>query len=306
MNIRLIDDLTTCEELWDVHFPQHYITDLWPYRLAFHSEFKNPLHFLVIEDGSEMVGFFPLSLVEETQTLVCFPGELWQGRTWIEQNRVFAEHPAVFSAVRDYARSKSFHVDIRYVLNDNSSLNEFDVDEINFLFCPHQYDYNLDRYYQAWSSRRSLKSILKDIKAFEERAMRIVENRWSDWDSLVAMNVSRFGADSYFADQRFVRGMRMVIDWLKDSGWLTMTTVEIDGRIAAVDAGSVMNNIYTVFAGGVDSDFPGIAKVINMFHLRRTCEQRYDHVDFLCGDFHWKRIFHLSQRPLYKFTQLSN
>jgi hypothetical protein len=30
-----------------------------------------------------------------------------------------------------------------------------------------------------------------------------------------------------------------------------------------------------------------------------ACEQKLDRVDFLCGDFNWKAMFHLSPVPLY-------
>ncbi len=64
--------------------------------------------------------------------------------------------------------------------------------------------------------------------------------------------------------------------------------------------GAVWNNTYTVLAGGTHRDFRGVAKLINFHHLDWACENRLDSVDFLCGDFGWKRRFHLTARPLYK------
>jgi hypothetical protein len=36
-----------------------------------------------------------------------------------------------------------------------------------------------------------------------------------------------------------------------------------------------------------------------MHHITYACEQKLDSVDFLCGDFNWKTLFHLTPAPLY-------
>jgi hypothetical protein len=38
-----------------------------------------------------------------------------------------------------------------------------------------------------------------------------------------------------------------------------------------------------------------------LHHLRRACDERLDCVDFLCGDFAWKPLFHLRPRPLFLY-----
>jgi CelD/BcsL family acetyltransferase involved in cellulose biosynthesis len=45
-----------------------------------------------------------------------------------------------------------------------------------------------------------------------------------------------------------------------------------------------------------------VAKLINFHHLEIACRERFDSVDFLCGDFGWKQRFRLVARPLYEFT----
>ena len=57
-----------------------------------------------------------------------------------------------------------------------------------------------------------------------------------------------------------------------------------------------------MLAGGTNHEFPGVAKLINFHHLEIACHQRFDSVDFLCGDFGWKRRFRLVARPLYQIT----
>jgi CelD/BcsL family acetyltransferase involved in cellulose biosynthesis len=76
----------------------------------------------------------------------------------------------------------------------------------------------------------------------------------------------------------------------------------VGGRIAAVDMGAIWKNSYTLLAGGTHPEFPGIAKLINLHHMEWSCSQKFDTVDFLCGNFNWKERFHLTPRPLYELS----
>jgi CelD/BcsL family acetyltransferase involved in cellulose biosynthesis len=114
------------------------------------------------------------------------------------------------------------------------------------------------------------------------------------------LNLDAFKADSYFHDQRFMRSFERLAAWLHQQGLLRITAVLIGGKVAAVDIGALLRSEYTVLAGGTAAEFPGVAKAINLFHIRWACEQGLDRVDFLCGDFNWKQRFHLFARPLFK------
>jgi hypothetical protein len=70
--------------------------------------------------------------------------------------------------------------------------------------------------------------------------------------------------------------------------------------------GSIYRGVYTVMAGGANSRYRGVAKLINLHHMQWACQQRLQRVDFLCGDFHWKKQFHLSPRPLYLLSSLAS
>jgi hypothetical protein len=78
-----------------------------------------------------------------------------------------------------------------------------------------------------------------------------------------------------------------------------MTSIFIDGELAAVDMGCMYRGVYTLLGGGTHGGYPGVAKLINLCHMRRACDERMEWVDFLCGDFSWKTLFHLTPRPLY-------
>lgn len=90
--------------------------------------------------------------------------------------------------------------------------------------------------------------------------------------------------------------------FLHRQGWLRMVSLEIAGKTVAVDIGSLYKGTYTVFLGGTDRDVQGIAKAMNMYHIESACNEGFSKIDFLCGDFHWKKLWHFDLEPLYKFV----
>ena len=39
--------------------------------------------------------------------------------------------------------------------------------------------------------------------------------------------------------------------------------------------------------------------------MKRACREQLTEADFLCGDFSWKKLFHLTPRPLYLLSNAS-
>ncbi|UCF31152.1 MAG: GNAT family N-acetyltransferase [bacterium] len=295
--LRVVRDLEEARSLWEAIMPREMITDLWEVRSSFHRHFSRPIHFLVEETGGRLSGLLPLSWVEEQGCYAFFPGETWKGRTWLEQNILTARDPERLLA----AVPGPFH--IRYLSNRSAALPaNRTVDEIGYLFRPPHFGFEFDRFMGQFSSK-SIKRIGREIEAIEAMGISWRQNRIEDFDSMVTMNVSRFGHDSYFSDPRFRRGFRDMVSFFDQQGWLRVTTVLIAGETAAVDIGVLYNGVYTLMAGGTSAFYPGIAKLINLHHMRRACEERMLEVDFLCGDFNWKKMFHLQERPLYLLAE---
>lgn len=303
IEIRCESNLEECRRLWQTLIPSEKITDLWETRECFQSSFNRDLLFIVAEDAGQVVGLLPLAWVAEKNYYGYFPGEVWKGTTWLEQNRIIARDKDVMKAMFGWLvdNKKTYH--LRY-MNDHSAYDvPAEVDEIGYLFQAPKYDYRFESYHEEFS-RKSIKAILKGIQAFRDRGMEIRLDHLEDFDLLVEMNLSRFGESSYFADDRFTKGFRNLRDLLHQNGWLKMVTILVEGRPAAVDMGSVYKGAYTLIGGGTHADFVGIAKVINMFHIQRSCEEKYLEADFLCGDFLWKPMFHLTPRPLYLMANI--
>ena len=300
-DVRLLTDIGSGRSIWQKLVPPETIWDLWEVRECFHRNFQRPSLFLTVREKDRLRGFLPLSWLEESGCYGYFPGETWSGKTWIEQNRIPAEDSAVLKTLLSGC-PENYH--LRYLAcRKEEPFRGSVVDEIGYLFRPSRYGFNMDGYFREFS-RKSRARIRKELGSIHARGINYRYDRDADFKELVALNRIRFGETSYFSDRRFTDSFRELVGLLRDRGWLRVTTVLIGNRIGAVDIGAVYNQTYTLLAGGTNPDFPGVAKIINLHHMDFACRRRLRTVDFLCGDFAWKKIFHLCPRPLYLLSSV--
>jgi hypothetical protein len=301
LKVDVCNDLEKAEGLWRRYWPQNCLFDLWPVRACFQDQYHNEPHFIVASRGRRVRGLLALSRIEETQCYGHFPGELWQGKTWLEQNKIVAANPATARSLLDHmpagTRLRYLDCDDRLGITPWAAL-----DETGYLFYPRQFNNSFDAYWGAFSGK-SRKKIRGEINRLTAGGVAFRYDRPADVDWMLRLNLERYGHLSYFNDVRFLRAFEKLAAWLLANDLLRVTTVLIGGRIAAVDMGAVWNNTYTVLAGGTHADFPGVAKLINLHHLEWACAQEISVVDFLCGEFNWKDRFHLTPRRLYQMWQ---
>jgi Acetyltransferase (GNAT) domain len=300
-DVRVCKDLEEIQHLWRQYWPQQCIFDFWPVRAAFQRQFQHDPHFLVAERQGNICGMLALSWIDEEQYFGHFPGELWHGKTWLEQNRVIAtddrSFEAMWEAVPDVAQIRYLHPD--GYLPEGASVT---VDEVGYLFRPPQYRYDFNAYLGQFSGK-TRKKIRCETNRLHARGVSFRYDHLADVDWLFRLNLEAFRGDSYFSDPRFLNAFEDLVIWLQNHDLLRVTSVLVGGQLAAVDIGAVWNGTYTVVAGGTGRDFPGIAKLINFHHLEWACHQQLREVDFLCGEFNWKNRFHLAPRPLYKMSK---
>jgi hypothetical protein len=296
LSVQKVENINECRELWNKMIPQELVSDLWEVRYCFHTHYRHKPCFLVAEENNRIKGFLPLSWNAETGKYNYFPGETWEGKSWLEQNRIITDNPQTLNTML-LALDGPYH--LRYLREEGFwSENGRPVDEIGYLFIPENYGFDLNRYYEAFS-HKSAKKLKKELDKWNIHNVEWQYNNIDDFEILCQMNRSRFGRLSYFHDERFLASFRSLVKFLNRNGWLRIVKVSIDGEPAAVDMGSLYNGMLTMLAGGTSEEFRGIAKLINIHHITYACEQKLDSVDFLCGDFNWKTLFHLTPTPLY-------
>lgn len=302
---RVVDDLAEGRRIWEELFPRAHLTDLWEVRACFQEHYRRPLHFVLAEEDGVLAGFLPLCWIEERQGYAYFPGELWAGHTWLEQNRVIVRHPDVLRAMLEAC--PGWH-HVRYLLPCDPPVPGAVVDEINYQFHPPEYDYDMERYFARFS-HRTAKRLRREVAGLRERLAMRMSGPESDFavnegafDAMVTLNRDRFGERSYFADDRFTEGFRSLVRLAHERSWVRFTSILDADKPVAVDFGCVYDDAYTMLGGGTHAEYPGVAKLINLQHMEVACCERFSSVDFLCGDFAWKTLFHLTPRPFFVIT----
>jgi hypothetical protein len=297
--IRIFDDYDECRTLWNCMMPGQLIWDLWEVRDCFQRNFQNPLCFIVQEEHGKIKGLLPLSWVDEIKSFTCFPGETWQKKTWLEQNRIPVQGGCTAFDLLCHIPGPCH---LRYLCSGfSSNYVDYLIDEVGYLFRPPEYNYNMEKFHSKFSGK-TLKQIHRGIEHLKSHGVSYRYDRMADVELMLNMNQDRFGEDSYFHDPRFAQSFLDLAHFLYKEGLLKVVTLFLAGEVAAVDMGSVYNGVYTVLAGAANPDWCGVAKMINFHHLELACRMRVNEVDFLCGDFNWKKNFHLSPRPLYQIT----
>jgi len=301
IDVSVCQDLGEVHRLWQRHWPRKCLFDLWPVRACFQRHFQHTPYVLVAKRRGTFRGMLALSWIGEEQYFGHFPGELWRGKTWLEQNRILAEDQATFEALSDAVpdRAQIRYLDPEGYLPEGASVT---MDEIGYLFRPPQYGYDFNAYMAEFSGK-TRKKMRSELDRLHAKGVSFRYNRLADVDRLFRLNMEAFGENSYFSDPRFLSAFEDLVIWLHAHDMLRVTTVLVGGEMAAVDIGAVWNGTYTVVAGGACSDFPGVAKLINFHHLEWACQRQLQEVDFLCGEFNWKNRFHLTPRPLYQMAK---
>ena len=88
LDINIYKDLAEVKRLWINHWPRRCFFDLWPVRACFQSQFNHSPYFMVARQNGEFRGLLALSWIDEEQCYGHFPGEIWHGKTWLEQNKI--------------------------------------------------------------------------------------------------------------------------------------------------------------------------------------------------------------------------
>ncbi len=302
LKVDVCKDLEEARRIWQRHWPHECLFDLWPVRNCFQSQFNHKPYFLVASENRQFRGMLALSWIDEEQYFGHFPGEVWHGKTWLEQNKILASDPEVFSILVNHIPAAS---KLRYLTDDPhlAGGSAAVIDEIGYLFYPQQYGYSFEAYLQCFSGK-TRKKMRSELNRLTAGGVSYRYDCFEDVAHMFRMNLESFKEESYFDDVRFLRAFENLVAWLHANKMLRVTTVLIGGRMAAVDVGAVWNQTYTVLAGGTQPDFPGVAKLINFHHIEWACQQQFKAVDFLCGEFNWKNRFHLTARPLYRVANL--
>ncbi|HDS16787.1 MAG TPA: GNAT family N-acetyltransferase, partial [Proteobacteria bacterium] len=192
---------------------------------------------------------------------------------------------------------------LRYLQDDRQlPAHDLTTDEINYSLRPQSYQHSSTNYLETFNGK-SRKKLLREVENLKKLGPNFRLNHFPDVERMFSLNLAAYRENSYFYDSRFLASFTNLAETLRQNQGFRLVTVIIKDIIAAVDLVAVWQNHWTVLAGGTNPEFPGIAKLINLYHIEEACRQKIAQVDFLCGDFNWKERFHLTPQQLYKIDR---
>lgn len=295
--IVLVRDKDEQRRLWDENWPRESIFDEWAVRDCFATAYNNESIFVLRSENNNVCGLLPLGRMEDSNCYGFYPGETWSGATWLECNRIMAASTSDVAALLESAPAD---LDLRYI-RDCSNLPILEVDEINYSYYPEQSG-GYSGYWRQLHTKKA-RQLSRDLSIFNTCGVKFCWNRLADIQVMIDFNNINYSTSSYFFDIRFARSFEALARWLFDNNALRITTILVGGVVAAVDFGVVWRDCYTLLTGGASREFPGIAKLINMHHIEWGCANAMKQIDFLCGDFGWKKHFGLQPLPYYRLRR---
>jgi hypothetical protein len=288
LSFAVVTDFSSCERLWKELIPEETLFDLWEYRLCFFDEDRYEPYFILGSRFGKNVGVLPLWKDRTDETFEFFGDQLTTNRFPIVSKELV-------SAFMAQLPPKTY----LWFMEDHHHPH-LRPGETSFYLDLCEYGHSLERYLASFGKKHR-KNLRRDLKQLEERGYVIHHNRLGDYGRMVELNRKRFGEDSFFAGDSFTEGFSRLISLAEQNGSLRMISIEVDGKVEAVEAGVQHKGVYYVLMGGNNLDVPNIGKLMIVEHIKHAIRSGADVVDFLTDDCGWKRLWNLREKQMYEY-----
>ncbi len=292
LTFSVVQDIDECARLWKRFSPGTQLFGEWEYRLLFFDPAHYEPHFIVARRGGAIVGLLPLWKDLADGSFEFFGHQF-------TTNTFFAEEQEVVDALLDRLPPDTH---LWFIENHESARAQLQAVDTSFFVDLDKYGRSLENYLATFSKKHR-KNLRNDLKRLEERGYAVHRNRLEDYARMVELNVARFGEESFFFEESFTKAFERLLRFALARGELEMLSVEIGGRVAAVEAAVLDRNRYYVLIGGNDLSIPNVGKLMIIEHLQNALACGAGIVDFLTDDSGWKRLWNLSEEQLYEYVK---
>lgn len=288
-------NLAECEALWRKFSPDELFSDLWEYRLSFFEASGSTPYFMKCMIDEEIVGIVPLEFEPFYKRYMFFGGG-----DWVENSRFLIQESHKKKCLDEILSQIPTPHELLYIHTDEALYSELLVpEEPTYFLSPPDYEFDLERYFQAFSYKRR-KNVRRDIKQLESRGARVLEGRFEDFETLTRLNLKQFAEDSSFDEGWFKKAFARIAQDKILMSYLRFKTIMLADKIVACGLYAAYNNRYTFLASGVDPDVSNVFKLLNFEIIREAFENRIQRIDFLTDECGWKKSWRLRTEMLYK------
>jgi len=284
-----------CEKLWNNFSNNSNMFDLWEYRKCFYDENFFEPHFIIGKKENKTIGVIPLWKVLNGEYYEFFGGD------FTERNKFFVKDD---STIPKFIEQLPKNTHLAYIDNDEAvKANPLDMAQITkrYYLDLEEHGYSVEKYLNSFSKKHK-KNVLREIRALSKFNLKVVHNRIDDFDAMVQLNKSRFGKDSFFAEESFVKSFKKLIETAKKRKELHLISIEYENKVVAVDLALKYNDEYHVLMGGNDYKVKNAGKLLILEHINNAIKQKARVIDFLSTDSGWKNLWNLKSEPVFAYT----
>lgn len=288
MEFRAVEDLIECEKVWKTLSPGNTLSTDWEFRKCFFDAFGEKPLFLTYFSEVPVV-CIPLSYVPEEKRHLFFGGG-----NWVERN--------IFLSLKN---RRNYIPELLKKIPENTILYFIDPFENDFgfkedaptFFIELENIKTFDDYIMRFSQKHR-KNIRYDIRQIEKNDLVLHRNNMEHFPFLAKLNKTKFGQEATLVYESYQNAMKNIVERMNG---LNMISIEIGGKVVAIEIGILYGNVYTVLQGGSDPSFANIYKYLIMTHINDALLLKARRIDFLSDDCGWKTAWHLKSEMLYKY-----
>ena len=290
----IIENIDRARELWE----KFCNTSLWEMPdLVFSAlEPKDKIYFIVLLEDKEIIGLLPLFFSDTEKKYYYFGGSHPENRRFMFDLKYFNE---VFEQIPSHTRifdicfedsEKILDMFPQYVSNLKNEDHNFYIDS--------KEHNGWDGFLKTFSSKHR-KNLLSDIRKVDELNLDVVWERLENFSYAAKFNSERFGSESDYSDEEFVKSTFNFLKILDDKNLIYTLRVSNGDKVLGVEFAAFYDGVYYVLNGGYDRSVKNLGKFIMYTHMRNAEKLCAVKIDFLVGDTGWKDLWNMQKKKVY-------
>lgn len=292
MEFKICNNIGKCKALWNIFSQNKRLFDIWDFRVCFYDSDDNEPYFIAGYKGHQLQGIVPLQFVKSKKQYTYFGG-------WFpERNSFFLKDKTKLSEFMEQCPSNTF---IEGIEPSEGNFFNFVDDEYTYYLDLSKYNSSFESYFGSLDKKKQ-KNLKRDIKSIPK--YQIYYNRIGDFDRLVELNIRQYEEDSKFHNEAIRKGLNKMIGEANKKKILEMMSLEVSGKIEAVDIGIAFGDWYYAIIGGSNNQkIPNLGKLMTALDIQNAISKKARFVDFFATSGHWKNMWNFNKEMLLKFMK---
>lgn len=273
--------------------PNERLFDVWDYRACFFDGNGQELNFIAGFSKGNPEGIIPLVLSKKTNQYNYFGG-------WFtaERNSLYIKDKSKITQFLEQCPENTCMEGLDPA--EGRSYN-FPEDEFTHYLDLSKFNYSFDEYFSSLDKKKQ-KNLRYDLKSIPEH--KVHYNKTGDFKRLAELNIRRFEEDSKFNDPAVMNGVSRLIKLAGKKGILDMISVEIAGKVQAVDVCATFKGRYYALIGSSNyQKVPNIGKLMTVLDIKSAMAKKARFIEFGATADHWKKMWNFDKEMLLKFVK---